>query len=331
MNKFTPIELPESFNERFSAEDQADVREIITWLNQNQQSRAWIAKLSTVKSAIITGLFKGSYTGNPTSFIKQIKQAIANFERATELGDTPFVPTKFFSLTKLVCEETRAAKGIGCLTAYVGVGKTRCLREYTSLNSSTVLIESPPKMKPIVALNAIMRQTNTPLIKTGKGVVSNDERFDSIVAALKGTSYLIIVDEADKMLPSCLDYLRRIRDLAGIGIVLSGTEKLNTLIQVEHGQFDQIRSRVCAWPKTSQQASDGDMQLILEKTIVDAEGYDEKVREALMAYAKGSMRMLIENLIPTLRRHIIDKGKPLDVESMGAVFEALLNLKKVTL
>lgn len=160
--------------------------------------------------------------------------------------------------------------------------------------------------------------------------MGNSDRFNSVVAALKGTSYLIIVDEADKIRPSCLEYLRRIRDMAGIGIVLSGTEELNNLIQPQHGQFDQVRSRVCVWPKVIQRASAEDMQLVLEKTIEDEEGYNDKFRDALISYTQGSMRMLVENLIPTLRKHILDKGKPLSIESMAKVFEAILNLKAVT-
>lgn len=330
MQNFTPIEPPKSFNDRFDASDISDVRDIITWLNSNQHNRSWISKLSTVNNATITGLFKGSYSGNPTKYIKQIKQAIENFERSNELGDTPFVPTKFFALTKLVCEEARTKQSFGCLTAFVGVGKTRCLREYKSLNTNTVLIESPPQMNPSFLLNAIMRGCSAPYIKTGSGVMGNSDRFNSVVAALKGTSYLIIVDEADKIRPSCLEYLRRIRDMAGIGIVLSGTEELNNLIQPQHGQFDQVRSRVCVWPKVIQRASAEDMQLVLEKTIEDEEGYNDKFRDALISYTQGSMRMLVENLIPTLRKHILDKGKPLSIESMAKVFEAILNLKAVT-
>jgi DNA transposition AAA+ family ATPase len=118
---------------------------------------------------------------------------------------------------------------------------------------------------------------------------------------------LILVDEAENLSAQSLHYLRRIRDKASVGVVLAGTEKLQALIKPEHGQFDQIRSRVAMWPATIEAITRDDADDITRDALRDVPEVPDEVLEALWAYCKGSARVLTESLIPALRDYGIGR------------------------
>lgn len=130
---------------------------------------------------------------------------------------------------------------------------------------------------------------------------SLDKKFAAIIDSLKDSTRLLIIDEAETMLPQCLHYLRRVRDKANVGIVLAGTERLVHLVKPVHGQFDQIRSRVGFWPAAIQRAEREDIDAIAQAALVDQGEIDAETLEAIWHYTRGSVRMLVENLIPALR------------------------------
>ncbi len=325
----TQLTAPDNYTDKYTQADIAQIKQIIQWANNNGKSQSWLARLSTVKVGTLSSVLNGKYPSSPSDFIRKVLQAIESHERSAEVSAVPFVPSQFYGLACSVCTHARDYKTFGILTAYVGVGKTRSLKEYADNNSNTVLIESPPCMQPTWMLNAILAALGAPLIKQGSGMGNNGDRFHSVVQAVKGSNTLIVVDEADKMMPRCLEYLRRIRDMAGIGIVLAGTEMLEAMIRPQHGQFDQVRSRVGMWPKTIQRASRPDMEEVMQHALGDATGFDETIAELLWLYSDGSMRMLVENLIPTLLDFLVSKNKPLSPDKVKQTFELVLNLNKV--
>jgi DNA transposition AAA+ family ATPase len=133
-----------------------------------------------------------------------------------------------------------------------------------------------------------------------------DAKFIAVCKALRGTNYLLIIDEAENVSAMGLHYLRRINDKARVGIVLAGTPKLHTLIAPEHGQFDQIRSRVSMWPQTVETITRDDADDMARAALPD-EPLPDDVLDALWAYGAGSARMLTESLVPALRDYAVGK------------------------
>ena len=121
--------------------------------------------------------------------------------------------------------------------------------------------------------------------------------------------------------------LHRIRDKANIGIVLAGTEKLTSLISPMHGEFDQIRSRVCLWPETIKTISRADADALAQSALDEQGELDAPVLDALWQYSKGSARMLMENLIPAVKDYGIGKGQAFGAELVHAIAQQVLNLK----
>jgi DNA transposition AAA+ family ATPase len=213
----------------------------------------------------------------------------------------PHVDTSVSKMATVVCERARKYKNFGVLCGYVGVGKTDAVKRYAASNSHTLILEANPNMSPKVMLDELCMHLSAPLSH------SMDGKFANIVDALAGTTYLLIVDEAETMMPKCLHYLRRIRDKAGIGIVLVGTERLFQLIKPTYGQFDQIRSRVGFWPQMIKGISREDADALAQSALSDQGELPNEALDALWGYCQGSARMLLENFIPALRDYGLKK------------------------
>jgi DNA transposition AAA+ family ATPase len=125
----------------------------------------------------------------------------------------------------------------------------------------------------------------------------------------------------------CLHILRRIRDVAGVGIVLVGTEKLGALISPTHGEFDQIRSRVTIWPPTVTEIKREDADALAQAALDEQGELSGEVLDALWSYSKGSARMLTENLIPSIKDFGLAKGNELNAALVAAIAKQTLNLK----
>lgn len=309
---------------RYTVEDLAAVERIKAWLTANDKNRAWLAKATKISSATVSQILAGKYGAPPT---RQLLDMIQVIEVETErMGDgTPgYVQGRVHKLVSVVCDRTRKHSNFGIVTGHVGVGKSRSLVEYRGTHPQTALIESNPNMTAGTMLRALLAQLNTP------EPAGLDRKMDAAVSALKGRVYLILVDEAEKLSALALEYLRRIRDKAQVGVVLAGTEKLADMIKPEHGQFDQIRSRVGMWPDTIKMIDRDDADDMARAALLDFGELTDDVLETLWAYGAGSARVLMEVLVPAIRDFGTGKGDltPALIKKIAAT---VANMKEPTL
>lgn len=302
--------------------DVTDQKKIIT--------QSWLARLARLNPTTVNLVMSGKYPSPPDAQLRKILDAITDYDRKQGAsGTTVYVRTGIYRTIEAVCKRASAVASFGVIAGYVGVGKTAGVKEYVSKNAHAYLIEAAPSMSVGVFLDEIMAVLKISISPRFGKSRSAANRFASIIEALKGTSALIIIDEAETMSHRCLHEVRRIRDMAGVGIVLVGTEKLSALIMPEHGEFDQIRSRVCLWPATIKGIQREDADALAQSALDEQGEVDEKVLDALWSYSKGSARMLTENLIPAVKDYGLAKGKALDVELVNAIASQVLNLRGV--
>jgi DNA transposition AAA+ family ATPase len=286
----------------YTADDLEKVDKINAWLDANKQSRAWLGKKCSIPSGTLSAILNGKYASSPSKQLAQALSALAVEADRMSDGSPGFVRSSVYKLITVMCDRTRKYASFGVLAGHVGVGKTRSLNEYQASHHMTLLVETSPNMTPGVLLNELLAQINVP------APAGLDNKFRAVVRGLKGSNYLITVDEAERMSSNALEYLRRIRDMAHIGIVLVGTEKLSALIQPEHGQFDQIRSRVGMWPSTITAITRDDADDMARAALHDAGELADEVLDALWGYCKGSARVLMEGFVPGLRDFCMGKG-----------------------
>lgn len=280
----------------YTPADLANTGHITGWLDKHGKSRAWLAKKSGISSSALSQILGGKYPSPPTAALDTCLQVLELEAERMADGPAGYVRGSVHQLIGVVLDRTRKHANIGVVTGFVGVGKTRTLYEYRAAKSLTLLVEASPRMTPGVLLTELLEQLGT-TVPPGL-----DRKFREVVRVLSGTSYLLVVDEAENLSAAALEYLRRIRDMSRIGLVLVGTEKLTALIKPQHGQFDQIRSRVSMWPATIEAISRDDADDMTRAALSGDFGeLPDEVLEALWAYCSGSARVLNEGLIPALR------------------------------
>lgn len=277
----------------YTPQDMEKAAAIAKWLEDHKQSKAWLSKKSSIPNGTLSQILSGKYVSSPTRQLNQM-QAVLEVEGERLSDGTPgYVKGSVHKLLSVVCDRTRKHQNFGVITGYVGVGKSRFLTEYANTSPMTLLVEVSPNMTPGVLMTELLQQLNNAI------PVGLDRKFREIVRVLKGTNYLIIADEAENMSASALQHLRRIRDMAQIGVVLAGTEKLTGLIKPEHGQFDQVRSRVGMWPETIKTISRDDADDMARAAL--APDLSDEVLATLWDYSQGSARVLNENLVPAIK------------------------------
>ncbi|MCU7371588.1 AAA family ATPase [Paucibacter sp. O1-1] len=291
------------------------------WLADREMTRAWLSRKTRIPSGTVSQILSGKYVSSPTRQLQDMLAALKVEEERASEGTSGYFKGSVHGLMEVVCDRTRLHQSFGVITGFVGIGKTRFCKEYRVTHPQTILVEASPNMTPGVLLCELLGQLNTP------APAGLDRKFREVVRVLRGTNYLIIVDEAEKCSGIALDYLRRIRDMGLVGVVLTGTEKLRNLIQPEHGQFDQIRSRVSMWPKTIERITRDDADEMAREALSDAGDLSDEVLDTIWAYSAGSARVLNESLVPAIRDYGMDK-LPLSAKLIEAIAAKVLFMAK---
>lgn len=299
--------------------DIAQIQAVQAWIADRSYTQAALARLARISGSSLNQILKGVYATSPSKLLVSVASAIRHADETSGHAMAP-VETSVFKLANIACDMARRYRNFAVLSAFVGTGKTFAIKHYAATHPNTYVIEATPTMTPQSLTKLLARR----VVGLEKGSIA--DKFDQVVSSLKDTDALIIVDEAETLTPHQLHTIRRIRDLANIGIVLAGTEHLSGLIKPAHGQFDQIRSRTGFWPETVRGITADDGAALVQSAF-GAEEVAEEVIARLYAYCKGSARMLVEGLIAGVKE--FRQGRPLDVKLVDAVAKQALCLQSL--
>lgn len=299
-----------SWPAHYSAEDVALIALIKQWMGERNYSQAALSRLARVSASSLNQILKGVYATSPTKLLVPLQSAMQHADETSGDVVSP-VETSVYRVATTSCNMARRYKNFTVFTGFVGVGKTFALKHYAATHPNTHLIEATPTMTPQSLVKLLAR-----VVAGSDGRGSIDDKFSAVVDALRNTDSLLVVDEAETLTPKQLHTLRRLRDIANVGIVLCGTEHLHSLIQPLQGQFDQIRSRTGFWPKTMKCITKDDAAALVQSAF-GTEDVPDAVVERLHAYSKGSARMLSEGLIAGIKQ--FRRGHALTVELVDAV------------
>lgn len=316
---------PSEFAPTYTPEHISSLQATYVWLNRTgAPTKEWLATATGYASGTLASVLSGKYNANPTKHLKVIQDVIARHDERVAKGidDDRFVETSTYKLAQVVCDRARTYRNFGVLSAYVGTGKTTALKRYAHDNAGTLLIEADPSMTSSTLLDEIMEQANIPPVGA-----SRDKKIRAIIKALKGSDRLIILDEAEKVSVSDksnngLEFLRRISDKAGVGVVLAGTEKLYALIAPE-GVFGQIRSRAPIIPAVIKNITKEDAALLINNALPQA---DEATIKTIWSLCRGSARMLCEGLIPAVKDYGIAQDRELNSGLVLAIAKQVMSL-----
>ncbi|MDT4329778.1 AAA family ATPase [Methylomonas sp. MV1] len=309
-----------TYPQHYTPDDIGLIEQIKAWLAERDYKQAALARLARVSASTLSQILGGSYATSPSKMLVNVANAMKHADDTASDTVAP-VETSVFRLALTACQMARRYRNFAVLSAFVGTGKTFAVKHYQRTTPNTYLIEATPTMT-VQSLIKLLART----VAGYEGKGSIDDKFRATVDSLANTDSLLIVDEADTLTPHVLHTLRRLRDLANIGIVLAGTEHLTGLIRPAHGQFDQIRSRTGFWPETVKGITADDAAALVQAAFGDEEVSDEVIKR-LYAYSKGSARMLIEVLAVGIQQ--FRAGRALDVALVDGVAKKALGLQSV--
>jgi hypothetical protein len=304
----------------YTQADIAQIERAQAWMTDRNFSQAALARLSRVAASTLNQILHGGYITSPSKQLASIESAMRHADETTSDTASP-VETSVFKLAQTACMMARRYRNFAVLSCWVGTGKTFAVKHYAKTHPNTHLIEADPTLTQQILVKMLARRV---LGVEGKGGMA--DRFNAVVEALKNTDSLLIIDEAETLTAKQLHLLRRLRDLANVGILLCGTENLTGIIKPEFGQFEQIRSRTGFWPETVRKISAEDAAALIQSGF-GTEDVPEEVVKRLYQYSKGSARMLVEGLIAGIKE--FRKGRELDVKLVDAVAKQALCLQSI--
>ena len=336
------LELPTVYVDSYTDDDKALVVEIISWVNEwandatgtgfeNRRSQSRLAVAAGLKAPTVNIILNGKYSASPSKFLHKLIDTIhrQNDREAQNIGENPFVETSVYVAVRAACKRAHTYRSFSVVSAFVGTGKTRALKQYAKDHPNCILIEATPSMDSKILLRELVEKCGAIVHKTySYSQGTKNDMMDAVISKLTGTDKLIILDEADKVNPNTLEYVRRISDKAKVGVVLSGTEELHPMLRDPRGRFGQISSRVLFWPPVIRSIKEHDAKAIVEAAIGHEADLTPEIHQAFYEMCDGSARVLAHSLVTGVRDYGLRKGNELTVNMVYQVATKLLGLDR---
>lgn len=258
-------------------------QELRTLMDSKGYQQKQVAQLLGVSVATVSLYLKGEYNGNVADIDRKVDELIERDKaKVVEAKyNAAFVPTLAAKRGMEVMAFAHVEGEINVIYGSAGLGKTQMLKEYARRNSSAVLIEVDPSCTPKVLLRKIAEAVGA----NARGV--NNELLDSIVSKLKGSERLLMIDEAELLSTRSLEFIRRIHDLTGVGVVLAGMPRLLINLKGKNNELAQLYSRVGFACDLGNALSEEDLGLLAESALGTSE-----FNASLIKASNGNARRL---------------------------------------
>ena len=220
-------------------------KQLAALMQQYSKTQKQISKETDLSTATISQFLDGSYKGDN----EKIKSILDKYiEMTKDRGNNSPGVTFYKDLyntkeTLFICRYAHLNNDIALICGEAGAGKTTALNYYKDNNIGGVMVTADPCCSSSLGILKRVTKTLNRATKSDKSVM-----MDDLIEHLKGSNKLLIIDEADHLTLSALQTIRTLNDKAGIGVVLSGNDKIYK--QMYSGQksyeFDQIKTRAIA-------------------------------------------------------------------------------------
>jgi len=286
-----------AYKSTYSDEDKLMVQRINAWLAEPGRTGADLSRLTDIKEGTRSSILTGAYISSPTKFLQRMIDAIERVDARNQAAknEIPYTETSVAVQIEAVCKRTHVDRDFGFFSGKVGVGKTTALRSYARKTQSAILLEAFEGIDNSTFIQELITATGSVAVKGTQA-----QQMAGLIKSLKGSDRVILVDEANWLPKRSFGALRRISDVAEIGVVLVGTAELLPMVQDPEGRFGQISSRIGFWPALAKQISEKDCALLV--TSYCAEELPDAVLKAFYGCCEGSARTL-KNLLKNTYRY----------------------------
>lgn len=248
---------------------------------EHDLSQAKVASQLGVSPSVISQYLQGKYEGDTDTLEKKIKELAERVAESTTAIKDGFVKTLGANLVLDTCKKAHTYHSIRLVIGEAGLGKSRAIAEYAKLVENVVLVRVNPTFSVKVLLNELCQKLGLTASR------NNNDNFNALVGKLAGSSRLIIVDEAEQLNYKCLEIIRNLHDLTGVGVILAGMPRLKANLQGKSLEFRQLYSRVEWVCDLGNVLNDDDIGKLAKSSL----GTD-KFNALLIKHAKGNARRL---------------------------------------
>jgi len=218
-----------------------DVRQDVrVAIKQGKLPQSRVAREVGISATTLSQFLGGIYQGDNATMAAKLKVWRDGQEARTQLRQTLPAPSAFVetAAAEAIIRALEYAQVDARLVAVIGapgVGKTRAAERFRSTRSSIWLVTMKRDARsPFPMLQEIARAMGTDTTGSGADVRRR------IVDRLRGTSGLLIADEAQVLNRDALETLRGIYDAAGVGVGIMGDKVLLESLR----QLPQFASRI---------------------------------------------------------------------------------------
>ena len=294
------------------------VRAIMDAENLSQKDAA---TQSGIAYGTFTAWFAGTYAGSVAKYDDLVEKWLvsrtAAARKRAELPSGPgFVKTPASQNFFAALETAQHTPDLALITGSAGVGKTTAIEAYRARSSNVwVVVGEPCLATPRMLLEEIAELLGISEWRSSHRISR------AIVAKMRGTRGLLVVDEAQHLSTTTLEQLRTLHDMAGVGLALVGNERVASRIEggTRKPEFAQLFSRV-GMRITRPRATKADLDALLDGWQVT----DMEVRKLLLAIARkpGALRSTMK----TLRQAMMQAAaveEPLAARHVQLAYQAL--------
>lgn len=261
--------------------------DLIQFMEDSQKPQKQIAKEMGLSNSVVSQFIKGIYPGDNDGISKSIEQylSVAKERLKSIDADVFFEGLRNTKEVLLACAYAHKRNEIALIRGDAGAGKTTALEHYTKRNTGVIFVTADAcTTSPTAVLNLIAEEMGQKPQNTRAKIMR------ILISALDDTSRLIIIDEADHLSLGALQAIRNLNDKAGVGVILSGNNKLYTqmITGPRGGEYDQIRTRIIKRTKVNNNYSPEEINAIFPGLDADALGCLLKLarKESLRAAKK---------------------------------------------
>ena len=235
--------------------------QVQTYMGESGKSQKQIARQIAVSPAALSQFLDGIYTGDNASIADKLQswmtlEAKRNTKKEHSRMSLDVENTK---TVLFVCEYAHTKNDITLIFGDAGAGKTTALEYYRDKNAGVIMITANACTSSATAILKMLCN------ETGRNISGRkDTIMNELVKYFKGTNRLIIIDEADHLTLSALQAVRNLNDMAKVGIVLSGNNKifLQMIGGAKSSEFQQLRTRITVRRKLSNKYKKKELQHI---------------------------------------------------------------------
>lgn len=258
----------------------------------DDMSQAELARGIGISSTALSQWLNDTYPGN----IAKIEDKVKNFlelqkERlSSPKGEIQFQHTSNVKRGFETAKICHLDGEIGVLYGEAGCGKTTLLKEYAKRYNDVIMVEADLGFTTKILFRKLHREIGL----DGQGCIH--DMFEDIVARLKNSGRLIIIDEAEHLPYRALELLRRVYDKAHVGILLAGMPRLISNLRGKKGEYAQLYSRVGIATKLDS-LKHQDTEAIVKSFLPDSNGIWKEFHE----HSMGNTRILCKMLLRSKR------------------------------